>query len=91
MANLNILWDALGFNKNRSGNLIVVRRMQACHAPPNVVEMQHYYHQMASLYQERVNLLENVLSNSCVHAWIKYEIVTNLPCLVYLEEPYFYV
>ena len=45
---------------------------------------------MAPYHQERVSLLAQQLQNDCIPLSLKYEIVTNLPRLVSVEDPTFF-
>ena len=49
-----------------------------------------FYQSMAPLHQARVSILAELLQNRCVPAWLKFEIVTNLPRLVSMEDPDYY-
>ena len=90
MDQLVAMEHALWLNTHTSSNLHYNHVYTSARAPISRAATRQFYRAMAPLHQERVNLLVQFLQNDCIPLNWKYEIVTNLPRLVSMEDPDFY-
>ena len=81
---------ALWINNLRLGNLRYGHIYTSVRATLTRISTRQFYRTMTPYHQERVNLLAQLLQNDCIPLSLKYEIVTNLPRLVSVEEPTLY-
>ena len=84
---LEELADGVCVSSTRIGNLIYgLKQIQN----PTSAQTSEIYSQVRELRSERTVMLQKLLKNKLLPSWIKYEITTNLPRLICLEDPDYY-